>query len=128
MRDSFHYDDQLFRFGGEEFIAVLQPTSQANAERAFERSPAVERHGFAEAGRVTVSIGICHLQPQDSRPPSSTAPMPRSTGPAERTQPCRRLRHAGRRGTTCGEACQIRLRTLKAPQVHAAHKLLQSVT
>ena len=67
MRDSFRYDDQLFRFGGEEFIAVLQPTSQANAERAFERfRQAVERHGFAEAGRVTVSIGICHLQPQDT--------------------------------------------------------------
>ncbi len=67
MRDSFRYDDQLFRFGGEEFIAVLQPTSQANAERAFERfRQAVERHVFAEAGRVTVSIGICHLQPQDT--------------------------------------------------------------
>jgi diguanylate cyclase (GGDEF)-like protein len=67
MRDSFRYDDQLFRFGGEEFIAVLQPTSQANAERAFERfRQAVEHHVFAEAGQVTVSIGICHLQPQDT--------------------------------------------------------------
>ncbi|MGB8146975.1 MAG: GGDEF domain-containing protein [Azonexus sp.] len=67
MRESFRYDDQLFRFGGEEFIAVLQPASQANAERAFERfREAVERHVFSEAGRVTVSIGLCHLQAQDT--------------------------------------------------------------
>jgi diguanylate cyclase (GGDEF)-like protein len=67
MRESFRYDDQLFRFGGEEFVAVLQPTSQANAQRVFERfREAVERHVFPDAGRVTVSIGICHLLPNDT--------------------------------------------------------------
>ena len=67
MRESFRYDDQLFRFGGEEFIAVLQPASQINAQRAFERfRGAVERHAFPDAGRVTVSIGICHFQPHDT--------------------------------------------------------------
>ena len=67
MRESFRFDDQLFRFGGEEFVAVLQPTSQANAQRVFERfREAVERHVFPNAGRVTISIGICHLQPHDT--------------------------------------------------------------
>jgi len=67
MRESFRYDDQLFRFGGEEFIAVLQPTSQANALRVFERfRETVERHDFPDAGRVTVSIGICHLLSNDT--------------------------------------------------------------
>ena len=67
MRESFRYDDQLFRFGGEEFVAVLQPTSQANALRVFERfREAIERHVFPDAGHVTVSIGMCHLLPDDT--------------------------------------------------------------
>lgn len=67
MRESFRYDDQLFRFGGEEFIAVLQPASQNSAERAFERfRETVEHHAFGDAGRVTVSVGICHLLANDT--------------------------------------------------------------
>lgn len=67
MRDSFRYDDQLFRFGGEEFIVVLQPASMKNAVGALERFRlGVESHAFAEVGRVTVSIGYCPLQPDDT--------------------------------------------------------------
>ncbi len=67
MRDTFRYDDQLFRFGGEEFIVVLQPASEENAAGAFERFRAcVEQHVFADVGRVTVSVGYCRLQSNDT--------------------------------------------------------------
>jgi diguanylate cyclase (GGDEF)-like protein len=67
MRESFRYDDHLFRFGGEEFITVLQPASQTNAVRACERfRGAVERHIFPDAARVTVSIGICQFKQNDT--------------------------------------------------------------
>lgn len=70
MRESFRYDDHLFRFGGEEFITVLQPATRANAIRACERFRcAVERHVFPDAGQVTVSIGICQFK-QDDTPTS----------------------------------------------------------
>ena len=67
MRESFRYDDQLFRFGGEEFIVVLQPASRVNAIRACERfRNAVERHVFPEAGQVRASIGICGFLRDDT--------------------------------------------------------------
>ncbi len=67
LRDTFRYDDQLFRFGGEEFIVVLQPATERNALNVFERfRMAVASHGFAAVGRATVSIGFCRLRPHDT--------------------------------------------------------------
>jgi diguanylate cyclase (GGDEF)-like protein len=67
MSDSFRYDDQLFRFGGEEFIAVLQPASQTSVNAIFERfRQAVEAHVFSRVGHVTVSIGYSQLLPNDT--------------------------------------------------------------
>ena len=36
MRQSFRFDDQLFRFGGEEFIALLKPATEADALATLE--------------------------------------------------------------------------------------------
>ena len=67
LRESFRYDDHLFRFGGEEFIVVLQPASRVNAIRACERfRNAVERQVFPEAGQVRASIGICGFLRDDT--------------------------------------------------------------
>jgi diguanylate cyclase (GGDEF)-like protein len=67
MRETFRYDDQLFRFGGEEFIVVLQPASAEDAASALARFRVdVEQHKFVEVGRVTVSVGYCHLLPNDT--------------------------------------------------------------
>jgi diguanylate cyclase (GGDEF)-like protein len=69
MRDSFRYHDQLFRFGGEEFVAVLQPASDTAVRLAFERFRlAVENHGFSRVGHVTVSIGYSRLRSNDTPP------------------------------------------------------------
>ncbi len=67
MRRSFRFDDQLFRFGGEEFIVVLQPTGRDDARKALERFRRnVENHSFNQVGRVTVSVGFSRLRPSDT--------------------------------------------------------------
>ena len=50
MRNSFRFDDQLFRFGGEEFIVVLQPTTPIGAHQTFER--------------FRLDVAAPHLQPR----------------------------------------------------------------
>lgn len=67
MRQSFRFDDQLFRFGGEEFIALLQPTTPASAFKTLDRfRKDVESEIFSRVGHVTVSIGFSHLLPNDT--------------------------------------------------------------
>lgn len=69
MRDTFRYQDQLFRFGGEEFVAVLQPTGADAVHRAFDRfRGAVENHLFSRVGRITVSTGYSQLLVNDTPP------------------------------------------------------------
>lgn len=67
MRQSFRFDDQLFRFGGEEFITLLQPTDLSSAFAALERFRIdVEKQLFSRVGHVTVSIGFSRLLPNDT--------------------------------------------------------------
>lgn len=58
MERTFRYTDELFRFGGEEFIVVLATHVDASPAGALERfRAAVEHHAFPGVGQVTVSIG-----------------------------------------------------------------------
>lgn len=67
LRQSFRFDDQLFRFGGEEFIALLQPTDPASAMATLERfRNNVETTPFSRVGHVTVSVGFSRLLPHDT--------------------------------------------------------------
>ncbi|WP_374326654.1 GGDEF domain-containing protein [Azonexus sp.] len=67
MRQSFRFDDQLFRFGGEEFIALLQPTNRESAAASLERfRHDVEQTVFSRVGHVTVSIGFSRLLISDT--------------------------------------------------------------
>ncbi|MBL8428337.1 MAG: GGDEF domain-containing protein [Dechloromonas sp.] len=67
MRQSFRFDDQLFRFGGEEFIALLQPTEEQFAVATLERFRTnVEKQLFSRVGHITVSIGFSALMPNDT--------------------------------------------------------------
>lgn len=64
MKQSFRTSDKLFRFGGEEFVVMLRPALQADAERAFQRfRHAVEVHEFPQVGQVTCSIGFTRIDP-----------------------------------------------------------------
>jgi len=58
MERSFRYTDDLFRFGGEEFVVLLCAARPDRARIALERfRNIVEKYDFPGIGRVTVSIG-----------------------------------------------------------------------
>ena len=62
MRQSFRGADQLFRFGGEEFVVVLEASTPESAEAALERfRRRVAEHTFPQLGQVTISIGYTHI-------------------------------------------------------------------
>jgi len=66
MRQSFRGYDKLFRFGGEEFVVLLKPTSEKEALGAFERFRlSVESRDFPLVGRVTVSTGFARIRQGD---------------------------------------------------------------
>ena len=66
MRKTFRAEDQLFRFGGEEFVVVLAPTTRELAGKVFERfRAAVEGFAFPQVGRVTTSIGFVRIDATD---------------------------------------------------------------
>ncbi|MCF8034975.1 MAG: diguanylate cyclase [Desulfarculaceae bacterium] len=60
--------DYLIRYGGEEFVAFLPDTSLEAGVGAAERiRRKVADHGFDQAGRVTVSLGVASVEPHDTR-------------------------------------------------------------
>ncbi len=66
MTETFREYDQLFRVGGEEFVAVLRNVNAALAETIMERfRKVVEAHYFPQVGHVTVSIGATFINPSD---------------------------------------------------------------
>lgn len=67
MRESFRVQDKLFRFGGEEFVALLRPAAFSHAMATFERFRArVEQFEFPQVGHVTVSIGFTRIRLGDT--------------------------------------------------------------
>jgi diguanylate cyclase (GGDEF)-like protein len=66
MRRAFRGADQLFRFGGEEFIVILEQASEAGALHALERlRSAIGNYRFPQVGCVTVSIGYTQVTSRD---------------------------------------------------------------
>lgn len=66
MAKCFRGADQLFRFGGEEFVIVLDHASEAGAHIAFDRfRAAVEAFEFPQIGHVTLSLGYTRITPDD---------------------------------------------------------------
>ncbi len=62
MRRTFRAGDQLYRFGGEEFVVVFGGASPGNGRGTLERfRAAVEEYDFPGVGRVTVSIGYTRI-------------------------------------------------------------------
>jgi len=69
LRNNFRKSDLLFRFGGEEFVIVLEPIPAAMAFRALERfRTTLESHRFHEVGTVTGSIGFAGISAADYPP------------------------------------------------------------
>jgi len=66
MRECFRGADQLFRFGGEEFVIVLDRAAAVGAAIAFDRLRAeVEVFKFPQVGRATISLGYSQIRPED---------------------------------------------------------------
>jgi len=66
IRSTFRGADRLFRFGGEEFVVVLDRAATAGAEAAFDRlRVAIQDYAFPQVGNVTVSIGYTMIRPND---------------------------------------------------------------
>jgi diguanylate cyclase (GGDEF)-like protein len=68
LRESVRDKDMCFRYGGEEFLVLLQDVTRKDAQTALERiRHNVESRVFPQVGRVTVSIGFsvidCQVQP-----------------------------------------------------------------
>jgi diguanylate cyclase (GGDEF)-like protein len=67
MRDCFPGQDQLFRFGGEEFLALQSFAHMDEARDVLEAWRAtVEATNFPQVGRVTISIGYTVIHPADT--------------------------------------------------------------
>jgi diguanylate cyclase (GGDEF)-like protein len=66
MKRNFRGADQLFRFGGEEFVIILDHASETGAQIALERLRVmIETHSFPQVGRVTISIGYTQILEKD---------------------------------------------------------------
>jgi diguanylate cyclase (GGDEF)-like protein len=67
LRNCFRFDDQLYRFGGEEFVVLMRCEAAADAATAFERLRShVEGFAFPRVGGVTVSVGFTRVRRGDT--------------------------------------------------------------
>jgi diguanylate cyclase (GGDEF)-like protein len=67
MRSSFRFNDQLYRFGGEEFVVLMRCSNATDAHGALERfRKCVEDRDFPQVGTITVSIGYAPLLSDDT--------------------------------------------------------------
>lgn len=63
MREEFRDDDMLFRYGGEEFVAILATDDRSGAMAALERFRArVAARRFPQLERVTISAGVAEMR------------------------------------------------------------------
>jgi diguanylate cyclase (GGDEF)-like protein len=66
MKRTFRGADQLFRFGGEEFLILLDQTSAGGVGVALERlRAAIASFNFPQVSSVTVSIGYTRVDAND---------------------------------------------------------------
>ena len=66
MSKTFREDDQLYRYGGEEFVVVLKGADLTTSFSVLERfRKKMESFHFPQVGNVTVSIGVVGITNQD---------------------------------------------------------------
>jgi len=62
MKKTFRGNDLLFRYGGEEFVVVLSPTSESDAMTVFDRfRQTLEEFHFPQVEQVTASLGMVRI-------------------------------------------------------------------
>lgn len=66
MKEAFTENELLFRYGGEEFLIVLEPTSVEHATAKFESfRELVSTKSFPLVGSITLSIGFTNANPNE---------------------------------------------------------------
>lgn len=66
MRGSFRENDMLFRYGGEEFVAILNNIDIRQAMIVLERfRTKVSKHSFSQVGNVTISVGVALIREKE---------------------------------------------------------------
>lgn len=67
MRSCFRFHDQLYRFGGEEFVVLMHCDGEPEAAGALERlRAATENFMFPQVGNITISIGFSEIKSGDT--------------------------------------------------------------
>lgn len=67
MRTCFRFHDQLYRFGGEEFVVLMRCNGEAEAVGALERLRATTaKHLFPQVGNITISTGFSEIKTGDT--------------------------------------------------------------
>lgn len=67
MRTNFRFHDQIYRFGGEEFVVLMRCADHADAAAVVERyRQKVQASPFPQVGAITVSIGFDALRSDDT--------------------------------------------------------------
>lgn len=68
ITSSIRNSDQMFRIGGEEFCLIARVNDEEHAKTLAEKiRHVIDSHIFAEAGKVTISIGITCFKDNDSQ-------------------------------------------------------------
>jgi len=67
MRACFRFNDQLYRFGGEEFLVLMRCSGEPEADAALARlRVATATHLFPQVGNITISIGFSEIRTGDT--------------------------------------------------------------
>jgi len=60
--ENFRGSDHVFRFGGEEFVIIVERTQTEGAKIAFERLRAsIANYKFPQIGKITISVGFTEV-------------------------------------------------------------------
>ncbi|ESP90372.1 MULTISPECIES: GGDEF domain-containing protein [Pseudoalteromonas] len=66
MQEFFRSTDLLFRFGGEEFVIVFEPTDYESIKQRMEQFlNLVRKTSFPFIKKLTVSVGLARISPYD---------------------------------------------------------------
>ncbi len=66
MRESLRFDDQIYRFGGEEFVVLMRPSADTDVVDILEQlRHRVATYPFPQVERITISIGLTRVCEDD---------------------------------------------------------------
>lgn len=95
MRGCFRFSDQLYRFGGEEFVVLLRCAGEDAAMLALDRlRRVVEAYPMPQVGHITISVGFTDVRAGDT-PAAAFERADRAVYQAKQDGRNRVLGHAG---------------------------------